>query len=190
MRDASAAKKPALNRLHIWWARRHLTVSRAAILASILPAYPSRLDPNARPWPDRFLTFYPTFDSYKSWFLRLIGNNGDSVAGKKILDWARARKQTVPNPYTHPRAYTCNPTDDQLEELHDLLAWFWKDRDVSFCDPMSGGGSIPFEELRYRLRVHSNELNSVASIVLRQDVEESTFKLVGVSAHRNTSPSR
>ena len=32
MRDASAAKKPPLNRLHIWWARRPLTVSRAAIL--------------------------------------------------------------------------------------------------------------------------------------------------------------
>jgi hypothetical protein len=28
MRDASAAQKPPLNRLHVWWARRPLTVSR------------------------------------------------------------------------------------------------------------------------------------------------------------------
>jgi putative DNA methylase len=26
------------NRLHVWWARRPLTVSRAAVLASLLPA--------------------------------------------------------------------------------------------------------------------------------------------------------
>jgi adenine-specific DNA methylase len=43
LRDASAAKKPPLNRLHVWWARRPLTVSRAAILASLLPAYPTAL---------------------------------------------------------------------------------------------------------------------------------------------------
>ena len=29
---------PAPNRLHVWWARRPLVASRAAILASLLPA--------------------------------------------------------------------------------------------------------------------------------------------------------
>lgn len=41
MRDASAAKKPPNSRLHVWWARRPLTASRAAILATVLPAWPT-----------------------------------------------------------------------------------------------------------------------------------------------------
>src|SRR4051812_26899179 len=85
MRDASAAKKPPLNRLHVWWARRPLTVSRAAILASLLPAYPTGDDSDARPFPDRFRTLFSSFDAYKAWFIRLIGILGDPVAGKKLL---------------------------------------------------------------------------------------------------------
>src|ERR1022692_1918051 len=38
---------PAPNRLHVWWARRPLVSSRAAILASLLPADADR---------DKFLT--------------------------------------------------------------------------------------------------------------------------------------
>jgi hypothetical protein len=81
MRDASAAQKPPLNRLHVWWARRPLTVSRAAILASLLPAYPVSGDADAQPWPDKFRRLFPHFDSYKTWFTKLIGIRGDPVAG-------------------------------------------------------------------------------------------------------------
>ena len=37
-REGSAAIKPPLNRLHVWWARRPLVASRAAILASLIDA--------------------------------------------------------------------------------------------------------------------------------------------------------
>ena len=33
---------PAPNRLHVWWARRPLVASRAAVLASLLPAEADR----------------------------------------------------------------------------------------------------------------------------------------------------
>jgi adenine-specific DNA methylase len=171
MRDASAAKKPPLNRLHVWWARRPLTVSRAAILASLLPAYPTDDDPDARPLPDRFLTRFPTFEVYKAWFTRLIGIFGDPVAGNKILAMARTTGKMVPNPYTYPRAFTYNPSGEQLEQLYDLLEWFWGTRDISFCDPMSGGGSIPFEALRYGLSVQANEFNPVASMILKATLD-------------------
>jgi putative DNA methylase len=39
-RGASSALPP-INFLHVWWARRPLTASRAAVLASLLPAWPS-----------------------------------------------------------------------------------------------------------------------------------------------------
>jgi len=44
-------------------------------------------------------------------------------------------------------------------------------REITFCDPMSGGGSIPFEALRFGLTVHANELNSVASVILKATLE-------------------
>ncbi len=37
-RERDTGKAPPPNRLHVWWARRPLTPSRAAILASLLPA--------------------------------------------------------------------------------------------------------------------------------------------------------
>ncbi len=37
-RDNNARQRPPQNRLHIWWARRPPTISRAAILAALLPA--------------------------------------------------------------------------------------------------------------------------------------------------------
>ena len=172
MRDASTAKKPPLNRLHVWWARRPLTVSRAAILASILPAYPTEDDPDARPWPSRFRTAFPTFDSYKAWFVRLIGIQGDPVAGKKLIEWAKKENKKLNfNPYGYPRAFTINPNEEQLEQLYDLLEWTWGTREITFCDPMAGGGSIPFEALRYGLTVRSNELNPVASVILKATLD-------------------
>ena len=172
LRDASAAKKPPLNRLHVWWARRPLTVSRAAILASLLPAYPTDNNNGVRPWPAKFCKRFPTFDNYKAWFLRLIGINGDPVAGRKLIEWANKNGKKLPgNPYGYPRAFTVSPSEEHLEILYDLLEWTWDTRDITFCDPMSGGGSIPFEALRYGLTVHANELNPVASVVLRATLD-------------------
>ena len=172
MRDASAAKKPPLNRLHVWWARRPLTVSRAAILSSLLPAYPTEDDPEVRPWPDRLRSLFPTFQSYKDWFIRLIGILGDPVAGKKLIEWAKIENKKLKfNPYGYARAFTINPSEEQLEQLYDLLEWTWGTREITFCDPMAGGGSIPFEALRYGLTVYANELNPVASVILKATLD-------------------
>lgn len=171
-RGASSALPP-LYFLHVWWARRPLTVSRAAILASLLPAYPSHEATSdshgsaIRPWPKTFLTRFPTEDAYRAWFLRLIGIYGDPVAARRLIEWQkRTGKNTPGNKYGYPRAFTCLPSEDQLTTLYDLIEWVWGTRDITFCDPMSGGGSIPFEALRLGLRVHANELNPVASVVL------------------------
>jgi adenine-specific DNA methylase len=191
-RGASSALPP-LYFLHVWWARRPLTVSRAAILASLLPAYPNGDDDSVREWPKKFLKQFPTFDAYKQWFLKLIGIHGNPAASRKIIDWAKTQgiklkpaiiaklpkewKEGLPNdmgvsiPYGYPRAFTYNPSEEQLEHLYDLLEWTWGSREITFCDPMSGGGSIPFEALRFGLTVHSNELNPVASVILKATLD-------------------
>jgi adenine-specific DNA methylase len=170
-RGASSALPP-LYFLHVWWARRPLTVSRAAILASLLPAYPEGNDPSVQPWPDKFRRKFPNFDDYKQWFIKLIGILGDPVKGRKLIQWANDQgiKLKV-HPYGYPRAFTTNPSQDQLEELYDLLEWTWGTRDIAFSDPMAGGGSIPFEALRYGLTVHANELNPVASVILKATLD-------------------
>src|SRR6202162_4441949 len=85
-RENSTGQKPPLNRLHVWWARRPLTVSRAAIPASLLPAYPNESDSGHLAKVIR--KKITTFDAYKSWFLKLIGIHGDPVAGRKLIAWA------------------------------------------------------------------------------------------------------
>lgn len=169
-RGASSALPP-LYFLHVWWARRPLTVSRAAILASLLPAYPTGDDDGARPWPAKFCKRFPSFADYQAWFLRLIGVHGNPVAARRLLEWAKLKGVKVPNPYDGPRAFTVNPSEENLELLYDLLEWSWSTREITFCDPMSGGGSIPFEALRFGLTVHANELNPVASVVLKATLD-------------------
>ena len=195
MREHALGKNsfPPMNRLHVWWARRPLTVSRAAILASLLPAYPTGDDGAVRAWPQTLLERFPTFDSYKQWFLGLIGIQGNPAASRKIIDWAKTRgikltpaivaklpkewKTGLPIdmginiPYGYSRAFQYNPSAEQLESLYDLLDWTWGTREIRFCDPMSGGGSIPFEALRFGLTVHANELNPVASVILKATLD-------------------
>ena len=191
-RGASSALPP-LYFLHVWWARRPLTVSRAAILASLLPAYPVDGDEDFRPWPKKFLKRFPTFDAYTDWFLQILGILGSPAASRKIINWARTQgvKLTpaiiqrlpaewiagLPNdmgvsiPFGYPRAFTSKPNEQQLDVIYDLLEWTWGTREISFCDPMAGGGSIPFEAMRCGLSVHANELNPVASVILKATLD-------------------
>ena len=170
-RGASSALPP-LYFLHVWWARRPLTVCRAAILASLLPAYPTGENGGVRPWPQKFLKTFPMFDTYKAWFLRVVGIFGDPVAARKVIEYEkRTGRRTPSNKYGYPRAFTVNPTEDQLKTLYDLLEWTWGTREITFCDPMAGGGSIPFEALRFGMTVYANEMNPVASLILKATLD-------------------
>ena len=53
---------PPIYYLHVWWARRPLVASRAAVLASLLPG-----------------------DADQKQFLRVLGIHGDPVAAKKRI---------------------------------------------------------------------------------------------------------
>lgn len=162
MRDASAAQKPPLNRLHVWWARRPLTASRAAMLASALPA-----------WSDTVARFgrkkglFSSEQEYRRWYVKLCGIYGNPVAARARLTRARAAGQWIPNPYTHDRAFTVNPVPETLDVLGALLRSTWGKRRLSLLDPFAGGGSIPFEALRYGFDTRAVELNPVAGAILR-----------------------
>lgn len=164
-RGASSALPP-LYFLHVWWARRPLLTSRAAILASVLPAW-------SKDWPAALRERFPDEKSYERWFVRLCGIFGDPVAGRKLIQWAKdtgAGKLSEP-PYKHKRAFTVSPSQDFLDTLGDLLEHTWGKRHLKVLDPFSGGGSIPFEALRYGFETYANELNPVASVILKATLD-------------------
>ncbi len=149
LRDASAAQKPPLNRLHVWWARRPLTVSRAAILASLLPA---ETDP--------------------AWLLDTMGIKGDPAAKRAELQEATRKGINLgANPYGYARAFTYNPEPSRMREVAARLRDTWGTDCPVVLDPFSGGGSIPFEAMRLGFEVKANELNPVAAVILEATLE-------------------
>ncbi len=82
--------------LHVWFARRPLVASRAAILGSLLPA-----------------------DADREKFLWTLGIHGDPVESRRRI--ARARGQGIRfegDAYSYPRAFTYLPTEEELKALN------------------------------------------------------------------------
>ena len=162
-RGASSALPP-LYFLHTWWARRPLTTSRASIITSVLPQWDAT-------FPDALKERFPDQASYHRWVIHLLGIRGDPVQAKRVLLKARESGKFIPNPYDAPRAFTINPSSDDLKLMGDLLEYTWGTRDVGVMDVTAGGGSIPFEALRYGFTTYANELNPVASVILKATLD-------------------
>ena len=115
--------------------------SRAAILASLLPA-----------------------DADREKFLHVLGIHGDPVATRQRLDTAKRTGENLgPSPYGYPRAFAYSPSREEIAWVDSLLA---KPNGPKVLDPTAGGGSIPIEVGRLGLTAYSNDLNSVAALVL------------------------
>ena len=163
---AAASALPALYFLHVWWARRPLVASAAAVVGSLMPAWSPELAQRFENRPE-----LATAKDYREWFLRLCGIWGDPVAARRAIDAANARGERLPgNGYGYKQAYKNCPTPEHLALLHRVLQSTWG-RVPTVSDPTAGGGSIPYEALRYRLPTHANDLNPVAAAVLQAGLE-------------------
>ena len=132
--------------LHVWWARRPLVASRAAVLASLLPA-----------------------DADRKRFLQVLGIHGDPVASRRRIDEARRTGERFKGKaYSYPRAFTHAPVADDIAWLKKTVDR--EGRDVVTLDPTAGGGSIPFEAIRIGCSSVANDLNPVAALLLRATV--------------------
>lgn len=170
LRERGAATAlPPINFMHVWWARRPLTASRAAILLSILPAWPHSNETvnGDAALRNKLLQYFPQGElQYHAWVLRALGILGDTAAAKKRLTAANERGEKLKgNGYGYVRAFTINP-DESIRNLIGELAGR-----PSVLDPFAGGGSIPFESLRYGLPTLANELNPVAAVILAATVD-------------------
>ncbi|KAE8440081.1 DUF1156 domain-containing protein [Vreelandella piezotolerans] len=229
-RGASSALPP-LYYLHVWWARRPLTPSRAAILASLLPAdadseefvkglgirlqvaevggvgwvlneaklrdrvtvqdgqailevdgvihralikeqearyeqqaligemlnkTPELAEEEAIQKWQQLVQDFPYLPQQGEW-LHVHEEMGDPAWFKELMELAKQAGVRVPNLYGYDRAY-------------QNAAPLTKDPKV-ILDPTSGGGSIPFEALRLGHKVIANELNPVASVILKATLD-------------------
>ena len=137
---------PAPNRLHVWWARRPLVASRAAVLASLLPA-----------------------DADREKFMHVLGIHGDPVAARNAIDRARRTRVRVDNPYGYDRAFGYLLDQSDRAWLRSTLGDSIKG--IAVLDPTAGGGSIPFETIRMGFASLANDLNPVASLIMKATVE-------------------
>ena len=135
---AASSSLPPLYFLHVWWARRPLVVSRAAVLGSVLPAW-------SPDWPQDLLDRFPDEATYREWFLRdLLGIRGDPVAARRAIEAARETGERLPGgAYGYRRAFTHTFEDEQVALMRRLLEVAWGANDILVSDPMAGGGLHP-----------------------------------------------
>jgi len=147
---------PPQNYIHIWWTRKPTPASRLGVLASVLP---SSVDDDT--------------------LLRWMGINPDNISeGMNIAEHVRQKKQTEDNRdgllYEHfgyRKSYKNLPSDEEMENLHKTARNAWNGELPTVLDATAGGGSIPFESIRYGFPTIANELNPVASIILKAVLE-------------------
>ena len=131
--------------LHVWWARRPLVASRAAVLASLLPA-----------------------DADRDKFLHVIGIHGNPIEAKKRIASAdRTGERLGASAYGYSRAFGYTPTPGESEWISTNSPA----APLSVLDPTAGGGSIPFETVRLGISAYANDLNPVAAFVETATVE-------------------
>ena len=178
LREGGASSAlPPTKYLHVWWARRPLTASRAAVVASLLPAWPSREEAAGDQAAARVLEaleaeFPDGEGAYRAWFLQALGIKGDPVAGRRAIEAAvAAGTKTAGNAYGYSRAFTVSPDRETVERVHRLASLrAGTVRPPVVLDPFAGGGSIPFEAARYGCETIAGELNPVATAVLEGTV--------------------
>lgn len=129
VRERSTGHNPPTSRIHVWFARRPHATSRAAVLGSLLPAEAKKED-----------------------VLRLLGIPiGVDVrrAEEEIMKAKAAGKRLSYNPFSWEKSFKHTPSGTELSRFHDMLREFWGVERPLVVDPMAGGGSIPFEAMRF-----------------------------------------
>ncbi len=148
---------PPQNYVHVWWARRPTPATRLAVLGSVLP---KSVDDDT--------------------FLRWIGIDPQGkLEGGSVAEHVRNKRATkddrgdnfVYEHYGYRKAYKNLPNDEEMEKLHAKVRDTWDGELPKILDATAGGGSIPFESVRYGFPTVANELNPVASVILKAVLE-------------------
>jgi adenine-specific DNA methylase len=128
-------------------------------------------------WSSSLTTRFPsapelrTESDYHLWFLRLCGILGDPIAAKTRI--AAADKKGIKlgaAAYGYRPAFKNRLGSGDIRLLQEILSETW-DVNPIVLDPTAGGGSIPYQSIRLGLPTIANDLNPVASAILRATLE-------------------
>jgi putative DNA methylase len=136
--------------LHLWWARRPLAACRAVIFASLVD------DPDS---PDALPEFVEACKK-----LPRGKNASDPVVGdtprQRLFDFIETLVKWE------------STTDEQiLNTARELIRIATEGNPPPLLDPFAGGGSIPLEAQRLGLEAHASDLNPVAVMINKAQIE-------------------
>jgi len=152
-KDMKARRYHSLRSLHKWFAARPTPASRLSVLGSILPA---EVD------DDELLKLMQIGPKQlRSGRAEYVERKFSESKGSGGLD----------DHYGYPNPNTQSPTTAELEQLHELVAEAWGGELPTVLDPTAGRGTIPFEAIRYGIPAKANELNPVASLIMKVALE-------------------
>lgn len=134
--------------LHLWWARRPLAATRAVIFTSLVD---DPDDPNALPAFVEACKRLPVGAN--------VHANGDTPR-MRLFDFIE-------------RLVTWEATTDEaiLNTARELIQIATEGNPPPLLDPFAGGGSIPLEAQRLGLEAHASDLNPVAVMINKAQIE-------------------
>ena len=144
--EGSLSAKPPTKYFHVWWARRPITASRAAVLGSVLP-----------------------HDFSREIFERILGFARPGHELVKIRQQMDTGKK-VEGGFACDRAFKRGMREDDVRRAHEAAEKLFG-RPVTVIDPMAGGGSIPLESARLGFKTIANEYNPIACSILEATVD-------------------
>ena len=134
--------------LHLWWARRPLAAARAVIFTSLVD---DPDDPGALPAFVEACKQLPVGANVKA--------NGDTPRMRlfdfieMLVKWESTTDETV------------------LNKARELIQIATEGSPPPLLDPFAGGGSIPLEAQRLGLEAHASDLNPVAVMINKAQIE-------------------
>lgn len=134
--------------LHLWWSRKPLATARAVIFASLVD------DPDS---PDALPAFVEACRKLPKG--KNVDANGDTPR-MRLFDFIE-------------RLVTWEATTDEtiLNTARELIQIATEGNPPPLLDPFAGGGSIPLEAQRLGLEAHASDLNPVAVMINKAQIE-------------------
>lgn len=133
--------------LHLWWARRPLAAARAVIFSSLVD------DPDAPDAPPEFVAACRELP---------IGKNAreHDTPRMRLFDFIELLVK-----------WESTTNEAVLDTARRLIRLATNDNPPPLLDPFAGGGSIPLEAQRLGLEAHASDLNPVAVMINKAQIE-------------------
>jgi putative DNA methylase len=133
--------------LHLWWARRPLAAARAVIFSSLVD------DPDS---PDALPAFVEACKQLPK------GKNAqvEDTPRQRLFDFIELLVQ-----------WESTTNEDVLKTARELILIATEGNPPPLLDPFAGGGSIPLEAQRLGLEAHASDLNPVAVMINKAQIE-------------------